>query len=198
MSGEGILADLLAGASRQLPTAAATHEFGVELGAVLRAGDLVLLTGDLAAGKTTLTQGIGEGLGVRGPITSPTFVIAREHPNLAAGPALVHVDAYRLGGLAELDDLDLDGDLEEVVTVVEWGHGMAEGLAEDRLEIVLSRGTDGDPDLLEGDQPRAVQVIAHGRRWTAVTTADEATTSRDDQPAGNPAGTRGESDRHSQ
>lgn len=169
MSGEGILADLLAGASRQLPTAAATHEFGVELGAVLRAGDLVLLTGDLAAGKTTLTQGIGEGLGVRGPITSPTFVIAREHPNLAAGPALVHVDAYRLGGLAELDDLDLDGDLEEVVTVVEWGHGMAEGLAEDRLEIVLSRVADVDADdatELERDQPRQALATGHGPRWT--------------------------------
>ena len=99
----------------------------------------MVLTGDLGAGKTTLTQGIAEGLGVRGPITSPTFVIARVHPSLVGGPALVHVDAYRLGGLAELDDLDLDTSLEDSVTIVEWGHGLAEGLSEDRLEITLRR-----------------------------------------------------------
>ncbi|USQ79373.1 tRNA (adenosine(37)-N6)-threonylcarbamoyltransferase complex ATPase subunit type 1 TsaE [Ornithinimicrobium faecis] len=165
MSQQDVLADLLAGATRTLPTAAATQELGVALGRVLRAGDLVLLTGDLAAGKTTLTQGIGEGLGVRGPITSPTFVIARTHPNLGGGPDLVHVDAYRLGGLEELDDLDLDADLEAVVTVVEWGHGLAEGLAEDRLELVLSRAPEQGEDLLGGDQGRVVRAIAHGDRW---------------------------------
>lgn len=165
MSEEDVLPDLLQGAPRQLPTAEATHELGVALGRVLRAGDLVLLTGDLAAGKTTLTQGIGEGLGVRGPITSPTFVIARVHPSLGAGPALVHVDAYRLGGLAELDDLDLDAELEEVVTVVEWGHGLAEGLADDRLELVLSRAPGDERDPLDGDQGRVVRAFAHGQRW---------------------------------
>ena len=165
MSERAVLADLLAGEQVELATAGETHAFGAALGRTLRAGDLVLLTGDLAAGKTTLTQGIGEGLGVRGPITSPTFVIARVHPSLGSGPDLVHVDAYRLGGLAELDDLDLDTDLEEVVTVVEWGHGLAEELAEDRLELVLSRQPDRDGHPLEGDQPRTVQALAHGSRW---------------------------------
>ncbi len=137
-----------------LRTAEDTRTWGVRLGQVLRAGDLVVLTGGLGAGKTTLTQGIGEGLGVRGPVTSPTFVIARVHPSLVGGPALVHVDAYRLGGLAELDDLDLDTALEESVTVVEWGHGLAEDLAEDRLEITL-----------RGEDARSVGIATHGRRW---------------------------------
>ena len=92
-------------------------------------GDLFVLSGDLGAGKTTFTQGLGEALSVRGPITSPTFVIARTHPSLADGPPLVHVDAYRLGSAAELDDIDLDATTEEAVTVVEWGDGMAEQLA---------------------------------------------------------------------
>src|SRR4029453_11950915 len=102
---------------------------------VLRAGDVLILSGDLGAGKTTLTQGIGRGLQVRGDITSPTFVIARVHPSLVDGPPLVHVDAYRLGGIDELDDLDLDTSLADAVTVVEWGHGVAEGLADERLEV---------------------------------------------------------------
>src|SRR4051794_3460047 len=92
----------------RIPTAAAMRDLGVRLAASLRAGDLLVLSGDLGAGKTTLTQGIGAGLRVRGPVTSPTFVIARVHPSLCGGPPLVHVDAYRLGGFAELDDLDLD------------------------------------------------------------------------------------------
>jgi tRNA threonylcarbamoyladenosine biosynthesis protein TsaE len=137
-----------------LPTAEDTRAWGERLGAVLQAGDLVVLTGDLGAGKTTLTQGIAEGLGVRGPVTSPTFVIARVHPSLVGGPALVHVDAYRLGGLAELDDLDLDTSLEDSVTIVEWGHGLAEGLSEDRLEITL-----------RGDDERLATLLAWGPRW---------------------------------
>ena len=164
------LATLLGGGDLELATPADTHAFGVELGGALRAGDLVLLTGDLAAGKTTLTQGIGEGLGVRGPITSPTFVIARVHPSLIGGPALVHVDAYRLGGLAELDDLDLDASLSEAVTVVEWGHGMAESLSQDRLELVLIRADEpADDEGFEGDQRRQVRAITHGDRWTGGT-----------------------------
>src|SRR6201996_9566405 len=111
----------------------------------LRAGDLVILTGPLGAGKTTLVQGIGDGLGVRGPVTSPTFVIARVHPVLTGpGPALVHADAYRLGSINEVDDLDLDADMASAVTVVEWGSGLAENLAEDRLEISIEPDTDGD------------------------------------------------------
>jgi tRNA threonylcarbamoyladenosine biosynthesis protein TsaE len=137
-----------------LPTAEETRAWGARLGRVLRAGDLVVLTGDLGAGKTTLTQGIAEGLGVRGPVTSPTFVIARVHPSLVGGPALVHVDAYRLGGLAELDDLDLDTSLEDSVTIVEWGHGLAEGLSEDRLEITLA-----------GEDERRASLAATGARW---------------------------------
>jgi tRNA threonylcarbamoyladenosine biosynthesis protein TsaE len=139
----------------ELPTAEDTRAWGTRLGRLLRAGDLLVLTGDLGAGKTTLTQGLGDGLGVRGPVTSPTFVIARVHPSVTGGPALVHVDAYRLGGLAELEDLDLDTSLEESVTVVEWGHGLAEGLTEDRLEVVL-----------RGEDTRTVTVHAHGPRWS--------------------------------
>lgn len=122
------------GGSRRLtaPDAAATRAAGVAFGQRLGAGDLVILSGELGAGKTTFTQGLAEGLGVRGPITSPTFVIARVHPSLVGGPALVHADAYRLGGLAELDDLDLDASFDESVTVVEWGEGKAEVLAEGR------------------------------------------------------------------
>src|SRR5947208_1489858 len=123
------------------------RDLGRRLAALLRAGDLLILAGPLGAGKTTLVQGIGAGLAVRGPVTSPTFVISRVHPSLAEGPALVHVDAYRLGGLAELDDLDLDTSLSDAVTVVEWGSGVAEALAEDRLEIeILRPHGDVDPE----------------------------------------------------
>ena len=106
----------------------------------------MLLVGDLGAGKTTFTQGLGAGLGVRGPVTSPTFVIARVHPCEVDGPALVHVDAYRLGGIEELDDLDLDASLDEAVTVVEWGEGIAEGLADSRLEVRIARASDAPTD----------------------------------------------------
>jgi len=140
----------------------AMRDLGRALAPHLAPGDLVVLTGDLGAGKTTFTQGLGAGLGVRGDVTSPTFVIARVHPSLGDGPPLVHVDAYRLGGLAELDDLDLDTSLDEAVTVVEWGHGLAEGLAESRLEVTLVRAEappDGDLD------PRTVSVRGYGPRW---------------------------------
>ena len=105
-----------------------------------------MLSGELGAGKTTFTQGLGAGLGVRGAVTSPTFVIARVHPQRVGGPALVHVDAYRLGGIDELDDLDLDTSLDDAVTVVEWGEGIAEGLAESRLEVRIVRGDDRTSD----------------------------------------------------
>jgi tRNA threonylcarbamoyladenosine biosynthesis protein TsaE len=134
-----------------------THDFGRRLGARLRGGDVLVLTGDLGAGKTTLTQGIADGLGVRGPVTSPTFVIARVHPSLVGGPALVHVDAYRLGSALELDDLDLDADLEDSVTVVEWGAGLAEQLSEERLELTLS-----------GDDIRTAHLVGVGPRWKAL------------------------------
>ena len=139
-----------------LETPEATRDFGEHLAERLGPGDLVILTGDLGAGKTTLTQGIGSGLGVRGAITSPTFVIARVHPSLSGGPALVHVDAYRLGGAAELDDLDLDTDIDEAVTVVEWGEGLAESLSVDRLELSLKR---------VADDTRTVTLTPVGPRW---------------------------------
>ncbi|GAA2021427.1 hypothetical protein GCM10009740_07560 [Terrabacter terrae] len=134
-----------------------TQDFGRRLGALLRGGDVLVLTGDLGAGKTTLTQGIAEGLGVRGPITSPTFVIARVHPSLVGGPALVHVDAYRLGSALELDDLGLDADLDESVTVVEWGAGLAEQLSDARLELTIV-----------GDDVRTARLVGVGARWDAV------------------------------
>jgi len=120
-----------------LATPEDTHALGRALAEVLRPGDLVVLVGPLGAGKTALTQGIGAGLGVREPVTSPTFVISRVHPSLVGGPDLVHVDAYRLGGAPELDDLDLDASVADSVTVVEWGQGLAEGLAASWLDVRL-------------------------------------------------------------
>ena len=141
---------------------------GRRLAALLRPGDLVLLTGPLGAGKTTLVQGIGEGLRVRGPVTSPTFVIARVHPPLGGGPALVHADAYRLASPAEVDDLDLDASLDTCVTVVEWGGGLAEGLAADRLDVTITvpAGAPGpDPAAGPDQRPRTVRLAGHGDRW---------------------------------
>jgi tRNA threonylcarbamoyladenosine biosynthesis protein TsaE len=164
-------------AVEQVATREQMRRLGERLAGLLRAGDLVLLTGDLGAGKTTLTQGIAAGLGVRGPITSPTFVIARVHPSEVGGPALVHVDAYRLGSIAEVDDLDLDAGLDEAVTVVEWGEGLVEGLSADRLHVHLVRphggpgGPDGDPDQSTeepDDVPRQVSVEGVGPRWRGV------------------------------
>ncbi|WP_436702213.1 tRNA (adenosine(37)-N6)-threonylcarbamoyltransferase complex ATPase subunit type 1 TsaE [Nocardioides sp. BYT-33-1] len=150
------------------------RDLGRRVARRLRRGDVLVLSGELGAGKTTFTQGLGEGLGVRGGVTSPTFVIARVHPSLGDGPALVHVDAYRLGGRAELDDLDLDTDLDEAVTVVEWGTGLAEGLADARLEVRITRATgqagpatdrgadrEADPEA----DPRVVEIDAVGARW---------------------------------
>ncbi|MFE2870616.1 tRNA (adenosine(37)-N6)-threonylcarbamoyltransferase complex ATPase subunit type 1 TsaE [Embleya sp. NPDC059259] len=155
-----------------------TRALGARLAKLLRAGDLIVLSGGLGAGKTTLTQGIGVGLGVRGAVTSPTFVIARVHPSEVGGPALVHVDAYRLGGsadvTAEIDGLDLDASLEESVTVVEWGEGMVEELTEDRLEIAIARDPVGADALAEsptdfaGDEVRTIAVTGIGARWAGV------------------------------
>lgn len=143
-----------------IATADDAHDLGVRIAGLLRAGDLVVLTGPLGAGKTTLTQGIGEGLKVRGPITSPTFVIARVHPSLVGGPALVHADAYRLGGTLEVDDLDLDASLADSVTIVEWGEGLVEGLSDDRLEIRIERADDSDA--------RSVHLSGVGDRWSEI------------------------------
>ena len=171
----------------QLRDTVATRGYGKALAALLRAGDLVVLSGALGAGKTTLTQGIGAGLGIRGQVASPTFIIARVHPSTTGGPSLVHVDAYRLGSLDELEALDLDASLDESVTVVEWGEGLVEGLAEDRLEIAIERphgagrasdlagpvelvddGSAGRPDDDGSSGTRTVTVRGVGPRWATI------------------------------
>ncbi len=152
--------------SLEVATAEEMHALGARLAQLLRPGDLVLLTGELGAGKTTLAAGVGRALDVRGRVTSPTFVIAREHPPLGDGPALVHVDAYRLGGLAEVDDLDLDSSLDDAVTLVEWGHGLVEDLAQDRLEVTITRGAgDSGTACDAADDPRTVTLQGYGPRW---------------------------------
>jgi tRNA threonylcarbamoyladenosine biosynthesis protein TsaE len=160
--------------SVRVPTAAGMRDLGTRLAGLLRPGDLVVLSGQLGAGKTTLTQGIGAGLGVRGPVTSPTFVIARLHPSLRGGPDLVHADAYRLGSRAEVDDLDLDTDVDSSVTVVEWGEGLVEDLAPSFLEVAIAPaeqpapppagGPTGDTSEAE-DEVRTVRVVGWGERW---------------------------------
>jgi len=155
--------------SVDVPTAADMRHLGERLAGLLRAGDLVVLSGSLGAGKTTLTQGIGAGLGVRGPVTSPTFVIARQHPSLRGGPDLVHADAYRLGSRAEVDDLDLDTDVATSVTVVEWGEGLVEDLAPSFLQVAISAAgagpASGEPGSGDQDEVRTVRVLGWGERW---------------------------------
>jgi tRNA threonylcarbamoyladenosine biosynthesis protein TsaE len=137
-----------------LPTPADTQALGRALAGVLRPGDLVVLAGPLGAGKTALTQGIGAGLGVPGPVTSPTFVLARVHRG--GRVPLVHVDAYRLGSMADVDDLDLDATAEEAVTVVEWGHGLVEQLADEHLVVELDR---------RDDDVRTARLVPVGAGW---------------------------------
>jgi tRNA threonylcarbamoyladenosine biosynthesis protein TsaE len=139
---------------RELPTVADTQAFGRQLADLLRAGDLVVLAGPLGAGTTALTQGIGAGLGVRGPVTSPTFVLARVHRG--GRVPLVHVDAYRLAGMADVDDLDLDATTGEAVTVVEWGHGLVEQLADEHLVVELDR---------RDDDVRTARLVPVGAGW---------------------------------
>lgn len=158
--------DDLAG-RHEIRTAEAMEELGRRIGSDLVAGDVLILTGALGAGKTTFTRGLADGLGVRGPVQSPTFVIARTHPSLVGGAPLVHVDAYRLGSAAELEDLDVD--VPGSVVVVEWGRGMAEELADAWWDIELERpiGASAD-DLaaedLDADAPRLVTIARAVRR----------------------------------
>lgn len=160
--------------AREVPDVPAMHELAARLATLLRAGDLLVLTGDLGAGKTTFTQGLGEALGVRGPITSPTYVVSREHPSLVKGPDLVHVDAYRLGGADEIDDIDLDTSMADAVTVVEWGEGRAEQLSDSWLSINIEVRTTGELDPLgtdsseESEEMRVVTIRPHGPRWLEV------------------------------
>lgn len=156
---------------QQVADPEAMHALGVAIGRKLRAGDLVILTGPLGAGKTTLTRGIGEGMRVRGSVQSPTFVLARTHPSLGEGPTLVHVDAYRLADAAELDDLDLDFD--GAVVVAEWGAGLVD-TRESWMEIVIERRRgdaddavdDADIDWSEAPvEARTVTITRTGPRW---------------------------------
>lgn len=174
----------------KVTTADQTHALGAALGAELERGDLLVLTGELGAGKTTLTQGLGEGLGVRAGVISPTFVLVRIHPNLPdgprpGGPDLVHVDAYRLGSASEIDDIDLENTMDSSVTVVEWGRGRVEHLSESRLEVDLHRAVGletqgpgaggpqpGHPETLDfdtddNDEPRTIVLRGFGPRWNA-------------------------------
>lgn len=157
-----------------VPTPEAMHEFGLRLATLLRAGDLVALNGELGAGKTTLTRGIGEALSVRGAVTSPTFVLARTHPRESGAP-LVHVDAYRLATAMELDDLDID--FEASIVVVEWGAGKLDGITDSWIEIDIERPTgagkraagtyaDAVDSSADGIEPRAITIVGHGPRWT--------------------------------
>jgi tRNA threonylcarbamoyladenosine biosynthesis protein TsaE len=136
------------------------ERLGAAIARQLAAGDLVLLNGELGAGKTTLTRGLGAELGVRGAVTSPTFVLARTHPR-ASGVPLVHVDAYRLHSAIELDDLDID--FERSVVVVEWGAGLLDGITENWLEvdIVRPKGATVETEI----EPRTVTLTGHGERW---------------------------------
>ena len=143
-----------------IATPEAMAELGARIAAQLHAGDLVALNGELGAGKTTLTRGIGSALGVRGAVTSPTFVLARTHPR-AHGAPLVHVDAYRLSSALELDDLDID--FSESIVVVEWGAGLLDGVTENWLQLDIVRPAGGNLD--EEVQPRQVTVTGHGERW---------------------------------
>ncbi|MDK1327013.1 tRNA (adenosine(37)-N6)-threonylcarbamoyltransferase complex ATPase subunit type 1 TsaE [Arthrobacter sp. zg-Y1143] len=155
-----------------------TKALAARLGALLQRGDLLLLTGELGAGKTTFTQGLGEGMGVRPGIISPTFVLVREHPNMAGGPDLVHVDAYRLGSEGEVDDIDLEASMDRSVTVVEWGAGLVEHLSDSRLEITLVRavgrassGPDGpgtDFSAEDTDEERLIRLAGYGPRWATA------------------------------
>jgi tRNA threonylcarbamoyladenosine biosynthesis protein TsaE len=135
----------------EVPDPEAMRALGARLAAVCRAGDIVILDGPLGAGKTTFTQGFAVGLGVEDRVTSPTFVIARVHPT-TEGPDLVHVDAYRVGDLAELDDLDLDAAVVDSITVVEWGEGLAERLGEQVIEVRIER------DVAECSEQRTVRI----------------------------------------
>jgi tRNA threonylcarbamoyladenosine biosynthesis protein TsaE len=146
----------------------AMGELGSTIARQLRAGDLVLLNGELGAGKTTLTRGIGEALGVRGAVTSPTFVLARTHPR--DGPPLVHVDAYRLSSALELDDLDID--FASSIVVVEWGSGLLDGVADSWLTVDIARPHGGDPDAEV--EPREVTLTGHGERWQTMEWLDAA------------------------
>lgn len=169
----------------EVPDTDAMRRLGRRLARILRSGDVVIASGDLGAGKTTLTQGLGAELRVASPIISPTFVLSRVHRPLAGGPGLVHVDAYRLSSPAELEDIDLDSTLADSITLVEWGAGLAEGLSTSWLDVDIRRS--GDPD----DETRVVYIVGTGPRWEDVDLSPLATDrpEPDDDPT-TPEGTQ--------
>jgi tRNA threonylcarbamoyl adenosine modification protein YjeE len=158
-----------------------TQALAARIGAQLQAGDLIVLTGELGAGKTTFTQGLGEGLGVRPGIISPTFVLVRVHPSLGDGPDLVHVDAYRLESAGEIDDIDLENTLDTAVTVVEWGRDRVEHLAESRLDITLVRATGADLAVAE------TNTANNGSTGSTASSANLAGTTDTAEAGGSPA-----------
>jgi tRNA threonylcarbamoyladenosine biosynthesis protein TsaE len=147
--------------SFDVPNADAMRELGRRFAAVCTPGDVVILAGELGAGKTTFAQGVAEGMKVVGPVTSPTFVIARTHRSAIGGTDLVHVDAYRLGGLRELEDLDLETSLSESVTLVEWGKGLVEHLKADAISVRIQR--DVEPDAAAAELRRVTVELPAGR-----------------------------------
>jgi tRNA threonylcarbamoyladenosine biosynthesis protein TsaE len=151
----------------KVPTSEAMVRLGERLAKLLERGDVILAAGDLGAGKTTLTQGIGRGLGSEGPIISPTFVLSRIHPSRIGRPTLMHVDAYRLATASELDDLDLDAAVADSITVVEWGQGMADGLSDARLDIDIWT-SEADSMATSDDSERVVTIRPVGSRWRGV------------------------------
>jgi len=151
----------------KVPTSEAMVRLGERLAKLLQRGDVILAAGDLGAGKTTLTQGIGRGLGSEGPIISPTFVLSRIHPSRIGRPTLMHVDAYRLSTASELDDLDLDAAVADSITVVEWGQGIADSLSDDRLEIDIWT-SEADSAATGDDSERVVTIRPVGFRWRKV------------------------------
>lgn len=169
-----------------------TRAVSQALASVLRAGDLLVLDGPLGAGKTTFTQGLGAGLGVRGPVASPTFVIERVHPSLVGGPDLVHVDAYRLGDGGDIDDLDLEADLDSAVTVIEWGRDRVEHLAASWLLVELER-PDQVVDPEDPDEPRVLRLHPEGPRWddravaALAAAVDAAAGAAEPDPSADPA-----------
>lgn len=150
---------------------AATEHFAQTVAKQLQPGDVIVLTGELGAGKTTFTQGLARGLGIDAAITSPTFVLARHHDHPGQGLNLVHVDAYRMTDADELTSLDLETALNDSVVVVEWGRGKAEALSDAHLDIELQRRgapsdelvTDFSDDDIE--EPRTAVVTGYGPRW---------------------------------
>lgn len=146
-------------------TAEEMREIAERLGREVRPGDVIMLSGPLGAGKTTFVQGLARGMNVKGRVTSPTFVVSHVH----SGPVdLVHVDAYRLEDVDEVDALDLETSMAESVTVIEWGRGKTDHLAGDRLDITISRPVGSpegaDPEDLYADAARTLSVEATGPR----------------------------------